>query len=75
MINWIFHQETWEFALLSLSMFFYLVKNFRAFVSTKKLPSSDIKDFPELSSEFQDYTGVENYFLKFKDFPGFPGPA
>ena len=38
-------------------------------------PSSYFQDFPGPAPEFQDFPDLENDFLKFKDFPGIPGPV
>ena len=38
-------------------------------------PSSDFQHFPGPALEFQDFSGLENNFRKFKDFQGFPGPV
>ena len=75
-INWVtFCLEIWEFISTGLIKF-YQVNNSRAYISTKNVTqfrfpglSRILQYFPGPVSQFQDSQGLQNDFLKFKDFP------
>ena len=45
------------------------------FKKTLSLEFTDFRDFPEPPTIFKDFPVLENATLKFKYFPGIPGPV